>query len=143
MARRNTRALLRRMWYSLAMTRHHLVFSMLILSAALAAPALAGTYPLSGRWGESASTEKAPIDCGKLRVIAFNGSQRTDSRGGVPAYRNRTVTSAGSGQHRVVDEFTTGQIGNAKMNYTLRLVDADTVEMILEKGGTVRLRKCK
>ena len=106
-------------------------------------PTIADTYPVSGRWGESASTEKAPIDCGKLRVIAFNGSQRTDSRGGVPACRNRTITSAGSGQYRVVDEFTTGQIGNAKMNYTLRVVAADTIEMLLEKGGTVRLRKCK
>ena len=111
--------------------------------AALTAPAGAGTYPVSGKWGQSASTEKKPIDCGKLRVIAFNGSQRTDSKGGVPAYRNRTVESAGAGQYRVVDEFTTGQIGNAKMNYTLRVVDADTVEMILEKGGTLRLRKCK
>ncbi len=110
---------------------------------ALTAPAVAGTYPVAGKWGQSASTEKAPIDCGKLRVIVFNGSQRTDSRGGVPAYRNRTVESAGGGQYRVVDEFTTGQIGNAKVNYTLRIVNADTVEMNLEKGGTLRLRKCK
>lgn len=112
-------------------------------AAALATPAFAGTYPVSGKWGQSASTEKKPIDCGNLRVIAFNGSQRTDSKGGVPAYRNRTVESTGGGQYRVVDEFTTGQIGNAKMNYTLRVVDADTLEMLLEKGGTLRLRKCK
>lgn len=110
---------------------------------ALAAPALAGSYPVSGKWGQSASTEKKPVDCSSLRVIAFNGDQRTDSKGGVPAYRNRTVESAGGGQYRVVDEFTTGQIGNAKVNYTLRVVDAETVEMMLDKGGTVRLRKCK
>ncbi|MDO8878182.1 MAG: hypothetical protein Q8M24_26350 [Pseudolabrys sp.] len=110
---------------------------------ALAAPAAAGNYPIDGKWGLSASTEKKPIDCSKLRVIAFNGSQRTDSQGGVPAYRNRTVEASGGGQYRVVDEFTTGQIGNAKANYTLRVVDADTVEMKLEKGGTLRLRKCK
>lgn len=110
---------------------------------ALTASAFAGTYPIDGKWGQSASTEKKPIDCGNLRVIAFNGGQRTDSRGGVPAYRNRTVESTGGGQYRVVDEFTTGQIGNAKMNYTLRVVDANTVEMNLEKGGTLRLRKCK
>ena len=107
-----------------------------------AAP-LAGSYPVSGKWGQSASTDKKPVDCSTLRVIAFNGDQRTDSKGGVPAYRNRTVEAAGSRQYRVVDEFTTGQIGNAKVNYTLRVVDADTVEMMLEKGGTVRLRKCK
>ena len=128
------------------MMKRHLACSALILTAflaALAMPAMAGSYPLSGKWGQSASTEKKPIDCGNLRVIAFNGSQRTDSKGGVPAYRNRSVEAAGGGQYRVVDEFTTGQIGNAKMNYTLRVVDADTAEMNLEKGGTVRLRKCK
>ncbi|MDI1342671.1 MAG: hypothetical protein PSV22_01035 [Pseudolabrys sp.] len=112
-------------------------------AAALATPAHAGTYPVAGKWGQTGSTEKAPIDCGKLRVIAFNGDQRTDSKGGVPAYRNRTVDAAGAGQYRVVDEFTTGQIGNAHVNYTLRVVDADTLEMNLEKGGTLRLRKCK
>ena len=124
------------------MTKCHLACSAFLL-AALAAPALAGSYPVSGKWGQSASTEKKPVDCSTLRVISFNGDQRTDSKGGVPAYRNRTVEAAGSGQYRVVDVFTTGQIGNAKVNYTLRLVDADTVEMMLEKGGTVRLRKCK
>lgn len=114
-----------------------------LILAALAAPSLAGSYPVSGKWGQSASTDKKPVDCSTLRVIAFNGNQRTDSKGGVPAYRNRSVEAAGSGQYRVVDEFTTGQIGNAKVNYTLRVVDTDTVEMMLEKGGTVRLRKCK
>lgn len=108
-----------------------------------ATPALAGNYPVSGRWGQMTSTEKGPVDCGKLRVIAFNGGQRTDSGGGVPAYRNRTVQSSGAGQFRVVDEFSTGQIGNAHVNYTLRLVNADTLELHLEKGGTLRLRKCK
>ena len=109
----------------------------------LALPAQAGSYPVDGKWGQSASAEKGPIDCGKLRVIAFNGGQRTDSGGGVPAYRNRTVQSSGAGQFRVVDEFSTGQIGNAHVNYTLRLVNADTLELHLEKGGTLRLRKCK
>jgi hypothetical protein len=112
-------------------------------AAALATPAHAGTYPVAGKWGQTASTEKAPIDCGKLRVIGFNGNQRTDSKGGVPAYRNRTVEPAGAGQYRVVDVFTTGQIGNAHVNYTLRVIDADTIEMNLEKGGALRLRKCK
>lgn len=112
-------------------------------AAALATSAFAGTYPVSGRWGQSASSEKGSVDCGKLRVIAFNGDQRTDSKGGVPAYRNRTVQASGAGQYRVVDEFTTGQIGNAHVGYTLRVVNADTLEMNLEKGGTLRLRKCK
>ena len=112
-------------------------------AVSMAKPTLAGNYPVSGRWGQTTSTEKGPVDCGRLRVIAFNGDQRTDSKGGVPAYRNRTIQTAGAGQFRVVDEFTTGQIGNAKMNYTLRVVDAETLELHLEKGGTLRLRKCK
>ena len=112
-------------------------------AVSMATPALAGNYPVSGRWGQTTSTEKGPVDCGRFRVIAFNGDQRTDSKGGVPAYRNRTIQTAGAGQFRVVDEFTTGQIGNAKMNYTLRVVDAETLELHLEKGGTLRLRKCK
>jgi hypothetical protein len=117
--------------------------AILLAFVALATPALAATYPVSGKWGQSASTEKNAVDCSKLRVIAFKGDQRTDSQGGVPAYRNRSVTAAGAGQFSVTDEFTTGQIANAKANYTLRIVDGDTLEMKLEKGGTVRLRKCK
>ena len=116
-------------------------FALALLS--LTAPAMAATYPVAGRYGQSTSTDKQPVDCSKLRVIAFKGDQRTDSQGGVPAYRNRSVEAVSGGQYRVVDEFTTGQIGNAKVNYTLRLVDADTAEMILERGGTLRLRKCK
>ncbi len=73
----------------------------------LGAPAFADTYPVSGRWSQSASTEKGPIDCSKLRVISFNGNQRTDSNSGIPTYRNRTVRSVGAGQYRVEDEFTT------------------------------------
>lgn len=114
-----------------------------MLLAALAAPALADNYPVSGKWGESNSSQKGPIDCGKLRVIAFNGNQRTDSRGGVPAYRNRSVSGAGPSTYRVVDEFTTGQIGNAHVSYTLRPIDADHLEMKMAPGGTVKLRKCK
>ncbi len=109
----------------------------------LAPPAQAGNYPVSGKWGQTASAEKGPVDCSKLRVVAFSGSQRTDSKGGVPAYRNRSVENTGAGQFRVVDEFTTGQIGNAHVNYALRAIDADTLEMTMEKGGTLRLRKCK
>jgi len=111
--------------------------------AALASPVWAGTYPVSGRWGLSGSVEKGPIDCSKLRVISFNGSQRTDSKGGVPAYRNRTVANTGAGQYSVVDEFTTGQIGNAHVDYTLRVVDAETLELTMQPGGSLKLRKCK
>ena len=114
-----------------------------IAATALATPALADSYPVSGKWGVSTSSEKGPIDCSKLRVINFNGNQRTDSHGGVPAYRNRSVQPDGTNRFRVVDEFTTGQISDAHVNYTLHQIDADHLDMNQDKGGLMKLRKCK
>jgi hypothetical protein len=109
---------------------------------ASATSALAENYPISGKWGESTSLQTGPIDCSGTRVIDFNGNQRTDSDGGVPAYRNRSVTSAGD-RYRVVDEFTTGQISNAHTSYTLRQTDSDRLEMVQQGGSTVKLQRCK
>jgi hypothetical protein len=114
-----------------------------ILTMAVCAPALADSYPVSGRWGESTSSQKGPIDCTGKRVIAFTGNQRTDSQGGVPAYRNRSVTPEGSLRYRIVDIFTTGQISSGHTGYTLQQIDADHIEMQLDQGGTLKLRRCK
>jgi len=114
-----------------------------LVAAASAAPAHAASYPVSGRWGQSTSSEKGAIECRGRRVIAFSGDQRTDSGGGVPAYRNRSVTPDGSSRYRVVDEFTTGQINNAHTSYTLRRIDNDHIELQMQKGGTLKLQKCK
>jgi len=114
-----------------------------LVTVTLAAPAFADAYPVSGKWGISTSTEKGPIDCGKLRVIDFNDGQRTDTGGGVPAYRNRTVRPDGTDRYRVEDVFTTGQISNAHVNYTLRKIGDDRLEMNQQKGGLLKLRKCK
>jgi hypothetical protein len=117
--------------------------TILILAAlACATPAVAQNYPVSGKWGESTSSEKGAIDCSGKRVIGFNGDQRTDSKGGVPAYRNRSVTTSGS-SYRVVDEFTTGQISNGHTTYNLRKIDDDHVEMTQQGGSTLKLRRCK
>ena len=113
------------------------------LLAALAGTALADSYPVSGRFGESATAEKDPIDCTDKRVITFNGEQRADSKGSVPAYRNRTVTPDGAARYRVVDSFTTGQIKDAQSSYTLTLVDANRIEMRLDQGSTIKLQRCK
>ncbi len=118
---------------------HRAILSVLLI--ALAAPALAATYPVSGNWGVGAPPSKGPVDCGNLRVIGFNGNQRTDSKGGVPTYRNVSVTHSGSG-YRIVDEFATGQISNARANFTLRQIDADHLEMA-QSGGTLKLQRCK
>ncbi len=110
---------------------------------ALAAPALARRYPVTGQWGQSTSSDKGAIDCAGKRVMTFNGNQRQDSNGGVPAYRNKTVTQEGSSSYRVVDEFTTGQVNNGSVSYTLRKVDDDHIEMQQQQGGTIKLQRCK
>jgi hypothetical protein len=39
--------------------------------------------------------------------------------------------------------FTTGQIRNASVNYTLRQVDDDHIEMNMLSGGTLKLPRCE
>lgn len=112
--------------------------------ATLAAPAFgAASYPVSGRWGQSSSSTTGPVDCGKLRTIEFNGDTRTDSGGGVPAYRIRSITAESSSAHRIIDEFTTGQVRNGTVRYTLRQIDADHIEMNMQPGGALKLQRCK
>ncbi len=118
------------------------VFLSALVLAALALPALADSYPVSGRWGESASTDKGAIDCTDKRVIGFAGNQRTDSDGAVPAYRNKSVEQVGSSSYRVVDVFTNGQINNAQVAYTLSLTDADHIVMS-GQTGTIKLQRCE
>jgi hypothetical protein len=114
-----------------------------MLISALAAPALADSYPVTGAWGPSTSSDKGAIDCAGKRVITFNGNQRQDSNGGVPAYRNKSVTPAGPSNYRIVDQFSPGQINNASVNYTLRQVDADHIEMNMQSGGSLKLQRCE
>jgi|GEM_PF-627033 hypothetical protein len=117
---------------------------MMIISALLlAVPALAQVYPVVGKWGQSSSTEKGTIDCTGKRVIEFNGDQRTDSNGGVPAYRNQSVTPEGLSTYRIVDEFSTGQISAGHTSYALRKIDADHIEMNMQEGGSLKLQRCK
>ena len=118
------------------------ILSALLISA-LAAPALADSYPVTGAWGQSTSSAKGVIVCAGKRVITFNGNQRTDSKGGVPAYRNKSVSPAGASRYRIVDVFSNGQIHNGSVNYTLRLVDDDHIEMAMQSGGTLKLQRCE
>ena len=104
--------------------------------------AMAQVYPVQGRWGQSTNSENGAIDCVGKRVIDFIGNQRTDSNGGVPSYRNRSVTAEGPSSYRIVDEFTTGQISAGHTSYILRKVDPDHIELVLE-GGALKLQRCK
>lgn len=112
-----------------------------MLLCAFATPALADTYPVSGRWGQSASHAKGAIDCSNKRVISFYGDQRTDSSGGVPAYRNKSVTGVGS-HYRIVDVFTNGQVNNAQVVYTLSITDADHIALS-GQTGPLKLQRCQ
>jgi hypothetical protein len=118
------------------------VLSALLLTA-LAAPSQAQVYPVEGKWGQTTSSTKGTIDCNDKRVIEFNGDQRTDSNGGVPAYRNQSVSPEGSSSYRVVDEFSTGQISAGHSTYVLRRVDADHIEMSMQQGDSLKLQRCK
>jgi hypothetical protein len=113
-----------------------------VLVMVVVTPASADNYPVSGEWGQSASSEKGVIDCKGKRVIAFNGNQRTDSNGGVAALRNRSVTQEGS-QYRIVDEFSNGMVNSGRTTFILREVDADHIELAMQGGTTLKLQRCK
>lgn len=115
----------------------------LLLIGALAAPALAESYPVSGRWGESDSTKKGTIDCTGKRVITFKGEQRFDTGGGVPGYHNESVETDGPDRWRIVDQFTTAQIRAGSTTYTLEKVDADRIVLDLQGGSSLKLQRCK
>jgi hypothetical protein len=105
-----------------------------LLVTALATPALAQSYPVS---------EKGPIDCsGNRRIIDFLGDQRTDSNGGVPEYRNKSVQSVGQSDYRIVDEFNNGQVSNGQSEYTLRKIDSNHIVMN-QSGTALNLQRCK
>lgn len=106
-------------------------------------PALAAGYPVSGRWGQDSGSAPGPVDCSGKRVIEFKGDQRTDSGGGVPGYRIKSIEPSGPKRWRVVDYFTSGQIRNGTVSFTLHETDADHIELDLQKGGQLKLRRCK
>jgi hypothetical protein len=76
-------------------------------------------------------------------VIEFSGEQRTDSAGGVPGYRNNWIRPQSERRYRVADWFSNGQVRNGQVFYELRVRDADRLEMILDRGGTLRLQRCE
>ena len=98
---------------------------------------------MAGKWGESTSSEKGPIDCtDNRRVIDFSGNQRTDSNGGVPTYWNRSVQSVGQSDYRIVDVFSNGQVSDGQSEYTLRKIDSDRIVMN-QSGTALNLQRCK
>jgi opacity protein-like surface antigen len=113
----------------------------LAAAAAFAAQSAAAAYPVSGYFSyrDEGGSGAAPR-CG-ARYMEFRGERRFDTGGGVPDYRNLSVTPAGAGRFRIVDEFFTGQI-RGQVHYTLRHVDPDRLELVLAAGPVIRLRRC-
>lgn len=107
----------------------------------IAGYAVAEPYPVSGKWTyEDTGGEGPAPECGK-RYMNFQGERRFDTGGGVPDYRNRTITQDGD-EYTLTDEFNTGQI-NARVDYNIRRVDNDRIELKLPQNKTVKLRRCE
>jgi hypothetical protein len=115
--------------------------SMLLTAMCLATPALAFTYPVSGRWGQSSETKPGPIDCAGKHVIRFDSDRRFDNRGGVPDFRVIDLIQNGANNFRVTEEFLTGQV-RAQIIIRLRLIDSDRIELVMSPGGTLKLKRC-
>jgi hypothetical protein len=125
------------------MTRARIFALALLAVAPIAAGAAAeGSYPVSGRWTAENASEKGPAKECRGRIMEFRGAQRLDSGGGVPQYRNVSVTRASSSLYAVVDEFFTVQI-RGRVAYTLSIRDPDHIEIKLDRGGTIALRRCE
>jgi hypothetical protein len=117
-----------------------------ITAAIVSLPIIAGfavaqSYPVTGKWTyEDTGGEGPARDCGN-RYMDFQGERRFDTGGAVPDYRNRSVRGDGD-EYRLTDEFNTGQV-NARVDYNIRRVDNDRIELKLPYNKTVRLRRCQ
>jgi hypothetical protein len=106
----------------------------------MSASAVRADYPVAGLWTyENPSAAGAALTCG-ARYMNFRGRDRLDTGGSVPAYRNVSVTGTAPA-YRIVDEFFTVQI-RGRMSYTLRMIDDDHIEIVSERSGRTRLRRC-
>jgi hypothetical protein len=99
------------------------------------------TYPVSGRWTYKNVGDKGPSQDCKDPTMDFRGAQRLDKGGGVPQYRNVSVTKNSPTDYQVVDEFFTVQI-RGRVTYGLRIVDDDHLQ-IDTSGKTITLRRCQ
>src|ERR1700753_651889 len=109
-----------------------------LIAAAFAADAARAGYPGTGKWTYDNASDNGPAkDCGK-RTMEFRGAQRFTTVGGVSKYRNVSVDQASPAAFDVVDEFFNVMI-RGRVQYTLRLIDKDHIELRLERGGNIPL----
>lgn len=115
-----------------------------VLAATVCGGAFAQTaiYPVSGNWTYENASGKGPAEsCGK-RNMQFDGNLRYDTGSGAPEYKNISARKSGAGTWTVVDEFFTGMI-RGRVNYTLRTIDPDHIQLHFTNGNTTTLlRRC-
>jgi opacity protein-like surface antigen len=120
-----------------------LLTSVLILGGinAVAQSAAAAVYPVAGKWAYERSASQADA-CKTGPFMEFKGDRRFDTGSSAPDYKNLTLSKSGSALYEGVDLFFTGAV-RGKVAYTLRLADADHIEMRFTMGGkVVKLRRC-
>jgi hypothetical protein len=123
------------------MTKAHILVLPLI-ALVPSSIAAADSYPVSGRWTYDNASAPGPAQTCGTHTMEFRGAQRLDTGGGVPEYRNVSVSKSSPSLYRVVDEFFTVQI-RGRMDFTLRIVDPDHIEIHNGPAGkTVMLRRC-
>jgi hypothetical protein len=103
--------------------------------------AFAATYPVTGKWAYDRGGEPEEA-CRKGPTMEFRGERRFDTGGGVPEYRNQTISRIDSASYRIVDQFFNGQT-RGKVNYALKIIDDDHLELYLSPSGkTIKLLRC-
>jgi hypothetical protein len=108
----------------------------------LATPALAASYPVSGKWTYRNAAASGPAKRCGANYMDFRGERRFDTGGRVSLYRNLKVSGIPP-EWRVVDEFFSAQI-RGHVTYTLRLVDDDHIAIKAgETGRRIVLRRCR
>jgi hypothetical protein len=118
------------------------IVTIALATFALVASSFAGTgYPVSGKWTYNGPSEPGPAKTCTDRTMTFDGNMRYDTGGSVRELQNKSTIQTGAALYRVVDTFYNGQTwGN--VSYTLRVPDADHIEINYATGGTFKLRRC-
>jgi hypothetical protein len=118
------------------------VATIALASFTLVAASFAATgYPVSGKWTYNSADESGPAKSCTGRTMTFDGNMRYDTGGSVRELQNKSTIQTGAALYRVVDTFYNGQTwGN--VSYTLRLPDADHIEINYATGGMFKLRRC-
>jgi hypothetical protein len=116
-------------------------FLLTVTALASSVGVAAADYPVSGRWTYEQASDPGPAKTCAGRTMEFRGAQRLDTGSGVPQYRNVSVNRSSSSQFAVVDEFFNVQI-RGRVEYVLRIIDKDHIELQMQRGKTVALRRC-